>query len=55
MINRWFALIGIKLKPLRGGLVVDYLVRLNGSMLHVVVVVTGSILGEMKRLLVSVL
>ncbi len=48
-------LIGIKLKTLRGGLVVDYQVRPNGNMLHVVVVETGSILGAMKMLLVSVL
>jgi len=46
------ALIGTKPKPLPPGLVVDYLVRLNGSMLLVVVVKTGSIHGGMKRLLV---
>ena len=49
------ALIGIKPKPLRTGSVVDYPVRQNGSMQPVVVVVTVSILGEMKMLLVSVL
>jgi len=45
-------LIGIKLKPLRVGLVVDYQVRQNGSMLPVVVAGIGSILGEMNQLLV---
>ncbi len=49
------ALIGIRPKPLPPGPAVVYLVRPNGSMQPVVVVVTGSILGEMKRLLVSVL
>jgi hypothetical protein len=49
------ALIGIKPKPLPPGPAVDYLVRQNGSMQPVVVVVTVSILGEMKMLLVSVL
>jgi hypothetical protein len=55
VLIRLIALIGIKPKPLRGGLVVDYLVRQNGSMQPVVVVATGSILGVMKLLLVSVL
>ena len=45
-------LIGIKPKPLPPGPAVVYLVRLNGSMLLVVVVKTGSIPGGMKGLLV---
>jgi hypothetical protein len=49
------ALIGIKPKPLRVGQELVYLVRLNGSMLHVVEVLIGSIHGEMNLLLVSVL
>jgi hypothetical protein len=49
------ALIGIKPKPLRAGQALVYLVRQNGSMPPVVVVEIGSILGEMKMLLVSVL
>ena len=49
------ALIGIKLKTLRAGSVVDYPVRQNGSMQPVVEVVIGSIHGAMKMRLVSVL
>jgi hypothetical protein len=41
------ALIGIKPKPLRAGQALVYLVRPNGSMLPVVVVGIGSILGVM--------
>ncbi len=50
--NLLFVLIGIKPKPLPPGPAVVYLVRLNGSMLLVVVVKTGSIPGGMKGLLV---
>ena len=53
-INQLFASIGIKPKPLRGGQVVVYRPKPNGSMQPVVVVAIGSIHGVMKKRLVSV-